>query len=53
LREQERLRKIEEERKEKDKVRYMFERNALKDEDINIFKEENEEKNESEEVSEY
>ena len=53
LREQERLRKIEEERKEKDRVRYMFERNALKDEDINIFKEENEEKNESEEVSEY
>ena len=52
LREQERLRKIEEERKERDRVRYMFERNALKEEDINIFKEENEE-NESEEGSDY
>jgi hypothetical protein len=53
LREQERLKKIAEERKAKDRVRYMFERNSLKDEDINIYKEENEEKNESEEVSDY
>ena len=53
LREQERLRKLEEERIEQDKKRYNFERKALKDEDINIYKEDNEENAESEENSEY
>ena len=52
LREQERLRKLEEERIQRDIIRYNSERNALKVEDINIYKEENEE-NESEENTEY
>jgi hypothetical protein len=52
LREQERLRKLEEERIQRDIMRYNLERNALKDEDINIYKEENEE-NESDENIEY
>jgi hypothetical protein len=47
------LRKLEEERIEQDKKRYNFERKALKDEDINIYKEDNEENAESEENSEY
>ena len=51
--EEERLRKLEEERKEKDRIRYNNERNAFKDEDINVYKEENEEKMESDEVSDY
>ena len=51
LKEQERLKKLEEDRKEKDRKRYNIERNALKDEDINIYKEENEEKTDSEEIS--
>ena len=53
LMEEERLRKLEEERKEKDRIRYNNERNAFKDEDINVYKEENEEKMESDEVSDY
>ena len=53
LREQERLKKLEEERKEKDRLRYNFERNALKGEDINVFKEEKEENTDTEEVSDY
>jgi hypothetical protein len=52
LREQERLRKLEEERIKQDIIRYNLERNALKDEDINIYREDNEE-NESEDNSEY
>ena len=43
LQEEERLRKIEEERKAKDKIRYEKERNAFKEEDINAYKENNEE----------
>ena len=53
LREQERLRKLEEERIEQDRIRYNLERKAFKDEDINIYKEENEENAESEENSDY
>ena len=53
LREQERLKKLEEERKEKDRLRYNFERNALKGEDIDVFKEEKEENTDTEEVSDY
>ena len=53
LMEQERLRKLEEERKEKDRIRYNNEREAFKDEDINVFKEENEEKTDSDDISDY
>ena len=51
--EQERLRKLEEERKEKDRIRYNIEREAFKNEDINVFKEENEEKTDSDDISDY
>ena len=51
LKEQERLKKLEEERKEQDKKRYNIERDALKEEDINVFKEDNEDKFESEEIN--
>ena len=47
LQEEERLRKLEEERKEQDKKRYEKERNAFKEEDINVYKENNEEENKS------
>jgi hypothetical protein len=54
LKEEERLRKIEEERKEKDRIRYTKERMVLKEEDINTYKEvDEEEKTDSEDVSDY
>jgi hypothetical protein len=53
LQEMERLRKLEEERKERDRIRYNLERKAFKDEDINVHKEDNEEKSDSEDNSEY
>jgi hypothetical protein len=53
LMEQERLRKLEEERKERDRIRYNLERKAFKDEDINVHKEDKEEKSDSEDNSEY
>ena len=50
--EEERQRKIEEERQAKDRERYMVERNALKEEDFNAHKdEEEEEKSDSENLS--
>ena len=51
--EEERLRKIEEERRERDKIRYTKERMIFKEEDINIYKEEDEEEKTSEEISDY
>ena len=53
LQEEERLRKIEEERKAKDKIRYEKERNALKEEDINAYKENNEEEKTNSDISDY
>ena len=54
LKEEERLRKIEEERREKDRIRYTKERMLFKEEDINTYKEENEEeKSNSDEGSDY
>ena len=53
LKEEERLKKIEEERKAKDRARYNIERNCLKEEDINVYKEINEENLESEENADY
>ena len=53
LMEEERLRKLEEERKERDRIRYTKERMVFKDEDINIYKEEEEEEKTSEEISDY
>ena len=53
LMEEERLRKIEEERKEIDRKRYTKERMVFKEEDINIYKEEEEEEKTSEEISDY
>ena len=53
LKEEERLKKIEEERKAKDRARYNIERNCLKEEDINVYKEINEENLESEEIADY
>ena len=53
LMEEERLRKIEEERREKDRIRYTKERMIFKEEDINIYKEEYEEEKTSEEMSDY
>ena len=43
LKEEERLRQLEEERKAKDKIRYEKEREAFKAEDINTYKENKEE----------
>ena len=51
--EEERLRKLEEERKERDIIRYTKERMIFKEEDINIYKEEDEEEKTSEEISDY
>ena len=51
--EEERLRKIEEERREKDRIRYTKERTIFKEEDINVYQEENEEEKTSEEISDY
>ena len=53
LMEEERLRKIEEEKREKDRIRYTKERMIFKGEDINIYKEEEEEEKTSEEISDY
>ena len=53
LLEEERLRRIEEERKERDRIRYTKERMIFKEEDINIYKEEDEEEKTSEEISDY
>ena len=53
LQEEERLRKLEEERRAKDKIRYEKEREAFKAEDINIYKENNEEEQSNSEYSEY
>ena len=50
--EDEKKRKIEEERREKEKQRYTKERNLLKDEDLNIYKEEDEGENTSESFDE-
>ena len=51
--EEERLRRLEEERKERDRIRYTKERMIFKEEDINIYKEEDEEEKTSEEISDY
>ena len=53
LKEEERLRKIEEEKKAIDKIRYEKERNAFKEEDINAYKENNEEEKSNSEMSDY
>ena len=53
LQEEERLRKIEEERKAKDKLRYEKERLAFKEEDINAYKENNEEEKSNSDISDY
>ena len=53
LQEEERLRKLEEERRAKDKIRYEKEREVFKAEDINIYKENNEEEQSNSEYSEY
>ena len=54
LKEEERLRKLEEERREKDRIRYTKERMLFKEEDINTYKEEKEEeKSNSDEESNY
>ena len=54
LKEEERLRKLEEERREKDRIRYTKERMIFKEEDINVYKEvDEEEKTDSEEISDY
>ena len=53
LREEERLRKLEEERKAIDKIRYEKERNAFKEEDINAYKESNEEEKTESGLSDY
>ena len=47
LKEEERLRKLEEERKAKDKIRYEKERKIFQEEDINFYKEKNEDENQS------
>ena len=51
--EEERLRKIEEEKREKDRIRYTKERTVFKEEDVNVYQEENEEEKTSEEISDY
>ena len=53
LKEEERLRKLEEERKAIDKIRYEKERNAFKEEDINAYKENNEEERSESGLSDY
>jgi len=50
--ENEKKRKIEEERKEKERQRYNFERNLLKEEDLNVYREEEEQENSSESLEE-
>ena len=53
LHEEERIRKLEEERRAKDKIRYEKEREAFKNEDINIYKESNEEEQSNSDYSDY
>ena len=53
LHEEERIRKLEEERRAKDKIRYEKEREAFKNEDINIYKESNEEEQSNSDFSDY
>ena len=53
LEEDKRLRKLEEERRAKDKIRYEKEREAFKNEDINIYKESNEEEQSNSDFSDY
>ena len=53
LEEDKRLRKLEEERREKDRIRYEKERKAFKDEDVNVFKEDNNEEKSNSEYSDY
>ena len=53
LKEEERQRQLEQERKEQDKIRYEKEREAFKLEDINIYKEENQEEQTNSELSDY
>ena len=53
LNEEERIRKLEEERRAKDKIRYEKEREAFKNEDINIYKESNEEEQSNSDYSDY
>ena len=53
LTEEARQRKLEEERRAKDKIRYEKEREAFKNEDINIYKESNEEEQTNSDYSDY
>ena len=53
LKEEERLRKLEEERRAKDKIRYEKEREAFKAEDINIYKEDEGEEQTNSDYSDY
>ena len=53
LKEEERIRKIEEEKRALDKIRYEKERNALKEEDTNAYKENNEEDKSNSDLSDY
>jgi hypothetical protein len=50
--ENEKKRKIEEEKREKERQRFTFERNLLKDEDLNVYREEEEQENSSESLEE-
>ena len=50
--EDEKNKKVEEERKEKEKQRYLLERNLLKEEDLNVYKEDEAQENTSEEFDE-
>ena len=50
--ENEKKRKIEEERREKERKRFTFERNLLKEEDLNVYREEEEQENTSESLEE-
>jgi hypothetical protein len=50
--ENEKKRKIEEEKREKERQRFTFERNLLKEEDLNVYREEEEQENSSESLEE-
>ena len=50
--EDEKQRKLEEERKEKERIRFTNERNLIKEEDINVYIEEEEKENSSETFNE-
>ena len=53
LKEEERLRKLEEERRRQDKIRYEKEREVFKTEDVNVYKESNEEEQSNSDYSDY